>query len=45
MKVLFDKRSRKQVNVYDPYVEFSDVCPETTILLLLGGTPLNEIIR
>ena len=45
MTLILDKRSRKQVNVSDPFVEFSEVCPETTILLSLGGTSLNEIIR
>ena len=34
MKVLFEKRSRKQVKVYDPYAEFSEVCPEPATLLL-----------
>ena len=45
MKVLSEKRIHKQVKVYDPYTEFSEVCPETAILLLSGGTALNEIIR
>ena len=45
MKVLFEKRSRKKVKVYDTYDEFPEVCPELAILLLSGGTYLNEIIR
>ena len=45
MKVLFDKISNKQVKVYDPYAEFAEVCPDPNILLLSGGTALNEIIR
>ena len=45
MKVLFEKRSNKQVKVYDPYADFSEVYPEPDILLLSDGTALNEIIR
>ena len=45
MKVLFDKRSHKQVKVYDIYANFSEVCTEPAILLLSCGTSLNEIIR
>ena len=45
MKVLFDKIRRNQVKFYDPYAEFSEVFPEPVILLLSGGTALNEIIR
>ena len=45
MKVLFEKRIHNQVKVYDPYAEFAEVCPEPAILLLSGGTTLNEIIR
>ena len=46
MKVLFEKISRKEVKVYDTYDEFYEVSPEPVILLLLsGGTNLNEIIR
>ena len=45
IKVLFDKIIRKQLQVYDPYDEFSEVFPEPVILLLSGGTYLNEIIR
>ena len=41
IKVLFEKRSRKQVKVYDPYADFSEVCPEPSIFLLPGGTALN----
>ena len=44
-KDLFDKIIPKQVKVYDPYNEFSEVCPDPAILLLSGGTSLNEIIR
>ena len=45
MKLLFEKRIRKQLNVYDLYAEFSEVCPDLAILLLSGGTDLNDIIR
>ena len=45
MKVIFEKRSRKKVKVYDPYAEFAEVYPEPDILLLQDGTDLNEIIR
>ena len=45
MKVLYEKISRKQVNFYDKYADFAEVCPEPGILLLSGGTSLNEIIR
>ena len=45
MKVLFDKRIRKQVKVYYPYAEFAEVCTEPAILFLLGGTALNDISR
>ena len=44
MKVIFEKRIRKQVKVYYPYYEFDEVCPETAILFLSSGTDLNEII-
>ena len=44
-KVLFEKRSRKQVMVYDPYTDFFKVCPEPAILSLSGGTALNYNIR
>ena len=45
MKVIFEKRSCKQVKVYDTYADFSEVCPEPAILLLPGGTALNEILK
>ena len=45
MKVLFEKIIHKQVKVYDPYAEFSEVCPEPAVLLLSGGTALNYTIR
>ena len=45
MKVVFDNRSHKQVKVYDPYYDFSEVFPDPDLLLLSGGTALNEIIR
>ena len=43
MKVLFDKRIRKQVKVYYPYAEFSEVCTEPAILFLSGGTPFPVV--
>ena len=45
MNVLFEKIICKQLKVYDPYAEFSEVFLEPTILLLSGGTDLNKIIR
>ena len=45
MKVIFEKRSHKQVKVYDPYDEFAEICPDLAILLLSDSTALNEIIR
>ena len=45
IKVIFEKRSRKQVKVYDPYDEFAEVCPYPATLLLSSGTYLNTNIR
>ena len=45
IKVIFEKISRKQVKLYDPYADFSEVCPYPAIFLFSGGTTLNEIIR
>ena len=45
IKILFEKIIHKQVKVYDPYAEFSEVFPEPSILLLSGGTASNEIMR
>ena len=45
MEVLFEKISHNQVNFYYPYDQFSEVYPEPDMLLLSGGTDLNEIIR
>ena len=45
MEVLFEKISHNQVKVYDPYADFAEVCTDPDILLLSGGTALNEIIR
>ena len=45
MKVIFENISHKQVKLHDPYAEFSQVCPESAILLLSCGNSLNEIIR
>ena len=45
MKILFEKIIHKQLEVYDKYAEFYEVCPEPNILLLSGGKALNDIIR
>ena len=45
MKVIFEKRTCKQVKVYYQYADFSEVFTEPAILLLLDGTDLNKIIR
>ena len=45
MKLLFEKIIHKQLEVYDKYAEFYEVCPEPNILLLSGGKALNDIIR
>ena len=37
IKVLFGKIIRKQVKVYDPYTEFSEVCTEPAIFFCLVG--------
>ena len=45
MKIIFEKRRRKQVRVYDIYAELDEVCTEPAILLFSSGTGLNDNIR
>ena len=45
MKFLSEKIILKQVKVYDSHAGFAEVYTEPAILLLSGGTDLNEIIR